>query len=76
MVAKVRKGSKQAASKFNVQRFNPRKLNEPEVKKEYLIKISNSLVALGNLSDSEEINRPEENIKGNIQTSAKDSWVL
>jgi len=30
VVEKVRKGNKQAASKFNVERFNLRKLNELE----------------------------------------------
>jgi len=76
VVAKVRKGSKQAVRKFNVERFNLRKLNELEVKKEYHIKISNSSAVLENLNDSEEINRSEKNIKGNIQTSDKDSRVL
>ena len=57
MVAKVRKGSKQAAHKFNVERLNLRKLNELEVRKEYHIKFSNRLAALENLNDNEEINR-------------------
>jgi hypothetical protein len=57
VVSKVRNGSKQAAHKFNVKRFNLRKLNELEVRKEYHINISNRLAALENLKDSEEINR-------------------
>ena len=57
VVAKVRKGSKQAAHKFNVKRFNLRKLNELEVRKEYHIKTLNRLAALENLNDSEETNR-------------------
>ena len=35
--------SKQAAQKFDVERFKPRKLSELEVRKEYLTKISKIL---------------------------------
>jgi len=38
--------SKQAAQKFNGQRFNLRKLNELEVKKQYQIEITNRFAAL------------------------------
>ena len=64
MVAKVRKrltASKQAAQKFDGERFNPRKLNELEVRKQYQIKISNKFADLENLRDSEDINRVWEN---------------
>jgi hypothetical protein len=40
-----------------VERFNVRKLNELEVRKWYLIEISNRFAALYILYDSEEINR-------------------
>ena len=76
MVAKVRERlaiSKQAAQKFDVERFNLRKLNELEVKKQYQINISNRFAALENLSDSKDINRAWENIKENIKISAKES---
>ena len=63
--------SKQAAQKFDGERFNLRKLNELEFRKQYHIEISNSFAALENLSDSEDINRAWENIKENIKTSAK-----
>ena len=46
--------SKQAAQKFNGERFNLRKLNELEVGKRYQIEISNRFAALENLSDSED----------------------
>jgi len=53
-----------------------RKLNEPEVKEEYQIEITNRFAALENLNDDEDVNRTWENIKENIQTSAKESLGL
>ena len=58
--------SKQAAQNFDVKRFNLSKVNELEVRKEYQIKISNRFAALGNLSDSDDINRAWENIEKNV----------
>ena len=58
MVAEVRErlaGSKQAAQRFDGTRFNLRKLNELEVRKEYQIEITNRSAALENLSDDEDI---------------------
>jgi len=66
----------QAAQKLDVERFNLRKLNDLEVRKQYHIKISNRFTALESLSDSEDINRTWENIKQNIKTSAKESLGL
>jgi hypothetical protein len=48
--------NKEVAQMFDVERFNSRKLNELEFRKEYLIKISKSSAALDILSDGEEIN--------------------
>jgi len=79
VVAKVREEltvSKQAAQKFGVERFNDRKLNELEVRKQYQMKISNRFAALENLNDGEDINMAWENIKENIRTSAKESLGL
>ena len=59
-----------------MKRFNLRKLNELEVRKEYQSKISNSFAALENLSDTQDINRAWENINENIKTSAKESLGL
>jgi len=73
MVAKVRERlavSKQAAWKFDVERFNLRKLNELEATKKYQIKISNRFAALENLNDNDDINRAWENIKENMKTSS------
>ena len=69
MVAKVRKRfttSKQAAQKFDGEKFNLKKLNELEVRKQYQMKISNRFADLVNLSDSEDINRVWENIKESV----------
>ena len=72
VVAKVRERlavNKQAAQKFEGERFNLRKLNELEVRKQYRIDITNRFTALENLGDGD-INRAWENIKENIKTSA------
>jgi len=67
---------KQAAQRFDKQRFNLRKLNEPEVREQYQIEITNRFAALENSEDDEDVNRNWENIKENIQTSAKESLGL
>ena len=79
MIAKVRERlavGKQAAQRLERQRFNLRKLNEPEVREQYQIEITNKSAALENLNDDEDVNRTWENIKENIQTSAKQSLGL
>ena len=68
--------SKQEEWKFHGHRFNLRKLNELEVRKEYHIKITNRFAALENLIDDEDINRAWRNIEENIGTSAKGSLGL
>jgi hypothetical protein len=79
VVAKVRERlavSKQAAHKFEGERFNVRKPNELEVRKEYQIEIENRFAPLENLDNDGDINRAWENIKENIQTSARESLGL
>ena len=79
MVVKVRERlavSMQTARTFDVERFNLRKLNELEVRKQYQIEISNRFAALENLCVSEDVNRAWDNIKENIKTSAKESLDL
>jgi len=61
---------------FDRQRFNLRKLNEPEVREQYQIEITNRFTTLENLNDDKDVNGTWENIKENIQTSAKESLVL
>ena len=67
---------KQATQRFDRQRFNFRKLNEPEVREQYQIEITNRFAALENLNNDEDVDRTWENIKENIQTSAKESLGL
>jgi hypothetical protein len=52
LVAEVRERlavNKQEAHKFDVERFNLKKRNELEVRKQYQIKVSNRFSALENL---------------------------
>ena len=76
LVAKVRERLAVAAQKFDGERFNLRKLNELEVRKQYQIEITNRFAAFENLNDGVDINRAWENIKENIKTSAKESLGL
>ena len=79
MIAKVRERlavSKQAAQKVDGERFNLKKLNDPEVRKYYQIEITNIFAALENLSNGEDINRAWENIKEDIKTSDKECLGL
>ena len=65
MIAKARERlavGKQAAQRFDRQRINLMKLNEPEVREQYQIEITNRFSALENLSDDEDVNRTWENI--------------
>jgi len=60
VVAKLRERlavRKQAAQKFEWERFNLRKLKEPEVKEKCHIEIKNRFVALENLNVDEDVNR-------------------
>jgi hypothetical protein len=64
--------SKQSEQKFGGKRFNLRKLNELEVRKQYQIEIKKMFAAVKNLTDDEDINRPWDNIQENAKTPAKD----
>jgi len=55
-----------------VERFNFRKLNELEVRRQYQFQISKTFAGLDKLNDSEEINRAWENIRGYFKNSAKE----
>ena len=68
--------SKQAAQKFDGERFNLRKLNELEGRKKYQIEITNRFAVLGNLRDNGDLNMAWENFKENIKTLAKESVGL
>jgi hypothetical protein len=75
VVAKVRE-RKQSAQKFDRERFNLKKLNELEARKEYQIEITNKFAALENLGEDEDINRAWESIEESIKTSAEESLGL
>jgi hypothetical protein len=68
--------NKEAAKKFEGERFNLRKLREMEVRKQYQIEITNRFAALENLTGDDDINRAWENIKGIIRKSTKKSLGL
>jgi hypothetical protein len=59
-----------------VERFNFRKINELEVRRQYQFMISKRFAGLDKLNDGEEINRAWENIRGNFKNSAKESLGL
>jgi hypothetical protein len=68
--------SKQAAQKFDAERFNLRKLNELEARIQYQINISDRFAALENFIYSEDINMTWKNIKEKIKISTKESIGL
>ena len=79
VVAKVKERltvSKQEAQKFDVERFNLRKLIKLEVRKQYQIEITNRFSALENLIGDKDINGSWVKIKGNLKTSAKKNLGL
>jgi hypothetical protein len=55
------------------KKFNLRKLDDLEVRKQYRTEFTYRLAALENVSDDEDLNRAWESIKENIKTSAKES---
>jgi hypothetical protein len=76
IAAKIREKllvSKRVAHKFDMQRFDLRKLNDAEVKEEYQVKITNRFEALESFDDNVDMNRAWENIRENIEIAAKAS---
>jgi hypothetical protein len=66
VIAKVRKRfavRKQAAQTYDGGRFNLRRLNNLEVRKQYQIEITNSFATLENASEEEDISRAWEALK-------------
>jgi len=47
-------------SKLEAQGFNPKKVNEVEIREQYQVRISDSFAAFGNLDDSRDNNRAWE----------------
>jgi hypothetical protein len=76
VVAKVRERlavSKRAAQKTDTERFNVKKLNEGNVKKQDQVTITNKFAAQQNLKVSGDINREWDSIRDSINISAQDS---
>jgi hypothetical protein len=65
--------NKQRSHRFNMERFNLRKLNEVEGKEQYHAEVSNRFAALKDLDAEVEINSAWERIRENIKISAKES---
>jgi hypothetical protein len=75
-VAKLREGisvSKQARQKFDLERFDLKKLDDIEVKEKYQVEISSRFAALESLDQRYDINNAWESIRENIKTSAEDN---
>jgi hypothetical protein len=76
VVAKVKERlavNKQRSQRFNMERFNFKKLNEVEGKEQFRVEVSNRFAALECLNAEMEINSAWETIRENIQISAKES---
>jgi poly-beta-hydroxyalkanoate depolymerase len=54
---------KRAAQKFDMQRFDLRKLDDAEVKEQYQVRIRNRFAALEDFDDNMTMNRAWENIQ-------------
>jgi hypothetical protein len=76
VVAKVRERlavNKQRSQRFNMERFNLKKLNDVEGKEQYCVGVSNRFAALKDLDTKVDINISWETIRENIKISAKES---
>jgi hypothetical protein len=65
--------SKPARQKFDIERFDLKKLDDVEVKEKYQVEISNRFAALEKLDESFDIKNAWKSIRENIKTSAKDN---
>jgi hypothetical protein len=65
--------NKQGSHKFDMDRFNLKKLNKIEGKEKYCVEISNRFAALENLDAEVEINTIWETIRENVNISTKDN---
>jgi hypothetical protein len=74
VVAKVRERlavNKQRSQRFDIERFNLKKLNDVEGKEQFHVEVSNRCAALEDLDTEVEINSTWETIRENIKISAK-----
>jgi hypothetical protein len=65
--------NKQRSHRFDVERFNLKKLNEVEAKEQFRVEVSNRSVALEDLDAEVESNSAWETIRENNKISAKES---
>jgi hypothetical protein len=65
--------NKQRSHRFNMKRFNLKKLNEVEGKEQYSVDVSNRFTAVEELVSEVEINSAWEIVRENIKISAKQS---
>jgi hypothetical protein len=76
VVAKIRERlavNKQGSHKFQMERFNLKKLNEVEGREKYRVEVSNRFAALEDLDAEIEINTLWETTRENIKISGKES---
>jgi hypothetical protein len=76
VVAKVRQKvavNKQRSQRFDMERFNLKKLNDVESKQQYCLEVSNRFAALEDVDTEVEINSAWQMIRAYIKISAKDS---
>jgi hypothetical protein len=74
VVAKVRERmavNKQRSLRFNMERFNLKKLNDIEGKEQYRVEVSNGFAALEDLNAEVEMNSAWELIRENIKFQPK-----
>jgi hypothetical protein len=64
--------NKQRSQRFDMERFNLKKLNNLEGKEQFHIEVSNRFAALEDLDAEVEINNAWKTIRDNIQISAKE----
>jgi hypothetical protein len=76
VVANVRERlavNKQSSQRFDMERFNLKKLNDVEGKEQFHVEVSNRFVALEDLDAEVEINSALETIREDVNISAKES---
>jgi hypothetical protein len=76
VVVKVRERlavNKQRSHRFDMERFNLKKLNDVESKEQFCVEVSNRFAVLDDLDTEVEINSAWETIRQDIKISANES---
>jgi hypothetical protein len=66
-------GNKQRSHRFDMEKFNLKKLNDVDGIEQFRVEVSNRFAALEDLDTEVEINSAWERIRENIKISAKES---